>query len=102
MVASPEWTEAFTSRDCAAIGVLGSGATETIYRGLGEACTAVADNSAARWQAAREALTQAGSAPTCPDRLALGLLTALVEAHEGKPEARIRIVAPTVSPEAVC
>jgi len=62
----------------------------------------VADNSAARWQAAREALTQAESAPTCPDELALGLLTDLVEAHEGKPEARIWIVASTVSPYAAC
>lgn len=102
MITPQEWTDAFASRDCAAIGALDSDATEPIYRGLGEACTAVDDNSAARWQAAREALTQAESPSTCLDQLALGLLTDLVEAHEDEPEARIRIVDPTVTLEEAC
>jgi hypothetical protein len=101
-LATPEWTQAFTSRDCAAIGALGSGDTEPIYQGLSHACVALTDNSPARWQAAREALTRVGSSPSCPDRLALGLLTDLVKAHNSKPDARIRIVDPTVSPEAAC
>lgn len=101
-LATPEWTQAFTNRDCAAIGALGSGDTQPLYLGLGEACAALADNSAARWQAAGEALTRVGSAPACPDRLALGLLINLVQAHSSKPDARIRIVDPTVSPEAAC
>lgn len=101
-IATPEWTQAFTSRDCTAIGALGRGDTQPIYLGLSQACAALADNNATRWQAAKEALTRVGSSPTCPDRLALGLLNDLVKAHDSKPDAHIRIVDPTVSPEAAC
>lgn len=100
--ASDAWTAAFTSRDCAAIGALGTGKTSVLYKGLRDACTASADNDPAKWAAAVRALAAANDTYDCPERLARTLLTRLVEAHQRAPQARLRFVASTVAPQDAC
>ncbi|WP_132121829.1 hypothetical protein [Actinocrispum wychmicini] len=76
--------------------------TTTLYVGLRNACTAASDKDPAKWKDAQKSLDAVGSVAFCADKLALGLLARLVDAHHRFPNARIRFTAPTVTPQKAC